>query len=240
MFEYKVDNITVYCTSSFDMKNESGTRTEEKIACWIVECLEREIIADIFDKNYEGFSSEDKRYLVDKTANALEDFKEPRKKYIETRLKEYFGREHFINISGFIRFRLKDYRKTLEKFADSVVDKYICEKEYYEFIEMLKEYISLQKPLLTELHIVSEENKVRYLDKNLTEITEKLENEYSFETDLTADDKLLTILVLSAPKKIFWHNSHIIKNKELKRTIKEIFQERLIIYENCKIGIDNF
>ncbi len=239
MFEYKVDDITVYCASAFDTKSEFNGRIERKIAEWIVDCLEKDIVQDILEKNYEGFSKFDKIYLVEKVVFALDSFKEVRKKHIEKRICDYLSNEKLINISGFIRFRLKDYKREIEKIVDEIVEKYICEKEYYEFLQIIREYIRFQEPVFSLLHIVTEGDKVRYFDKNWTELTKMLEKEYSFETDLSNDDKLLTILVLSAPEKIVWHNSEKVKNKELKTTISEIFQDALVLCENCENCVPN-
>lgn len=239
MFEYKVDNITIYNNTAFDIKSEKHSNIESKIALWIVKCFEKDILSEILDGNYEGFNKFDKERIIENAQKALESSSERRRKYIEKSLKEYFAQEKMINIPGFVRFRLKDYKRGLERVLDKIIDKYICEKEYYEFLEMIKEYIKFQTPMFSLLHIVTEEDCIKYYDRYLTELTEMLEREYSFETDLSTDDKLLTILVLSAPEKIIWHNSHKSKNKELKTTLSEIFGNRLILCDECKFCGNN-
>lgn len=235
MFEYKIDNITIYNTSAFDVINGKCNNIEKKIASWIVDNKEKEIVEEIFEKNYENFDITEKNYIIDKTLDVLKNSKFSRKLYIEKQLYDYFAKEHFINIPGFIRFRLKEYKTEIENALDDVIDKYICEKEYHEFINLIREYVEYQKSYAPILNMLTTNEKTRYFDKHWIEITEMLNEEYSFETDLSNDDKLLTTLVLCAPQKIIWHNSSALKNQELKATVTEIFDGRIIFCNTCKM-----
>ncbi len=239
MFEYKIDNITIYNRAAFDVKNEKFSQIENKLAKWIVKNLEREILKEILERNYEGFNENDKKYIVEKTIAILEKTKALRERHIANQLKEYFIESSLINVPGFVRFRLKAYKKELERALDKVIDIYLCQREYHDFIEMIKEYICLQEPLVSVLNIMSTETKVRYFDENMTELTAMFEKELSFEKDLTVDDKMLTILVLSAPRKIIWHNSRKSKNEELKRTMRKIFGDSLVICDGCQACMNN-
>lgn len=235
MFEYKINNITICNTSSFDLVNENCIDIENKIASWIIDNKEEEILEDIFERNYEGFDKKEKEYILKETIKILDRSKNDRRAYIEKQLYNYFLKEYFINVPGFIRFRLKEYRNQLEDILDNVINKYVCEKEYYEFIALIKEYIKNQDSFVPVLNVLTTNNKTRYFTENWIEISEILEKEYSFKTDLTENDRLLTILVLCAPEKIIWHNAAALNNDELKATIKEIFGNTMIFCNKCNI-----
>lgn len=231
MFEYKIDNITIYNTAAFE--SDSEKRADKKIASWIIQYYENDIIKDIIDKNYEGFGKDEYKEIIEKAQNLLKKSASVRMNYIEKRLKEYFKEEKNINVLGFIRFRLKEYRIFLEQAVDDAVEQYVCEAEYYEFISLLKEYISVQENRMPRLHIVTTGAKAKYFDYEFKDITEALSREYAFETDLSEDDKLLTTAVLCAPIEIVWHHFGNLKNEELQETLKAIFGENLVECRGC-------
>lgn len=237
MFEYKIDDITIYnSAAAFDIRPKTRENIEKFISAWIIEHLEAEIVNDIIEKNYEGFCPDDKIQIQNHVAAALELSKERRREYIERRLSDYFAGEYLINISGFVRFRLKDYRSELEEVVDRTIDKYICEREYNDFIALIKEYVEYQDTGINTLNVITTpDNKNRYFDGFGNELTKVFMTEYSFETDLTEDDKLLTILVLSAPKCIIWHNWSFAYNAQLKETVKAIFGDSLIFCGGCEM-----
>ena len=52
-----------------------------------------------------------------------------------------------ININGFITFRMKELREDIEAIIDKVVEKYMVEKEYSEFIKLLKYFVETGKQI---------------------------------------------------------------------------------------------
>lgn len=237
MFKYKFDDITIYSTrSDFNIPANSNENIAYILSKRIIDSCEHNIIVDIIEKNYEGFYENEKKNIIKKLYPQLELSKESRRIYIEQQLAEYFRQEYLINIRGFIRFRLKDYRRLLEDMVDDAVEKYVSEREYFEFIGLIKEYIRLQKTGIDMLNIITKsDGSTVYFDRSGKELTQIFEEEYSFETDLSEYDKLLTILILSAPHKIIWHKWNNLKNDELLGTIREIFDDSVILCSGCSI-----
>jgi putative sporulation protein YtxC len=78
-------------------------------------------------------------------------------------------------LDGFIRFRLKDFRHELEKAVDRAVDDLLIEKEYSEFIKLLRYFVEIQEPKVEEVHVVvGEDNKYILLDSSLRIINNDL------------------------------------------------------------------
>lgn len=235
MFEYNVDGIMIYNSIPLGTIKPRRESIEDEIAKWIVENLEETLIWEHLERNFEGFYEEEKLLIVEKTLSLLKKSENERKAHIKKRLKEYFFCEYNINVTGFVRFRLKNYKAMLEAALDEVTEKYLCEKEYGEFISLVREYISMQNTAFSVLHIITSGESVFYCDKAGKNITKELESEYSFETDLKPEDKLLTILVLTAPQKIVWHGAGAWKRTELKATLYEIFGDALVFCDGCEI-----
>lgn len=235
MVIHKIEDIVIYNTSTIFDKNSQIQSIEKGIAEWIVDHYESNIILDIINKNYEGFTERDKYEIINRAENILSKNRNIRETKIENCLKNYLKSENKINVEGFVRFRLKDYRKELEGIIDEAIDKYIVEKEYIEFIDLLREYVFSQKSIIDYIDVIIRNNDTLYFDKNGNDITSQLEKSFIFDLDLSNDDKLLTILVLTSPERIVIHNCKNDKNIELFQTIQAIFGELVSFCKSCNI-----
>ena len=199
----------------------------------------------IIHKNYGYFNRIEKQQIYESAkksfSNIYSDGEISQRTFIQEKLYQYFLEEQTdtIVLEGFIRFRLVNCLEELEWLVDSVVDEFLIQKEYENFISMLKQFVNAQIPLVRTLHVCPEKNG-RYVlyDENLKALTESqilgLEPD-EFEGYVNDDDLLLSALVSLAPKKILVHNSGNIKNKQLFDTIHKVFAERVVICEGCKI-----
>lgn len=161
-----------------------------------------------------------KNDVLDKIIQCIKEFKE-------------------INIDGFIRFRMKKLREDLEKIVDKVVEKYMIEKEYTEFIKLLKYFVEVQESKIDEINIIIESNdKFLIKDKNgrdimddfLCELSENriIENE-------NIEDIIISGLITNCPKIIRIHKAENCDNKELLETIKNVFNDRVEFCSSCKL-----
>jgi hypothetical protein len=66
-----------------------------------------------------------------------------RKDKIVNKILEYISDNTDIIVEGFLRFRLKDFGSEMEELVDKVIEEYLVEKEYNEFIKLLKYRISV-------------------------------------------------------------------------------------------------
>ena len=80
---------------------------------------------------------------------------------------EYITTHHSIVLSGFVNFRLKEYRNILEDLVDFSVNEYIIEREYLEFISLLRIYVNSQSSSNRTIHLISLENDTFLLDENM-------------------------------------------------------------------------
>ena len=99
-------------------------------------------------------------------------------------------------------------------------------KEYYELIDFITLYVNMQEALIDRLLITVSDNKYIIMDKKRTILFSLIEY----------DDALLDVVITLAPKKIELYNILNFKNRELIKTIINIFKERVEIYnENIEI-----
>ncbi|MBQ2890583.1 MAG: putative sporulation protein YtxC [Clostridia bacterium] len=233
MIEHKIDDIRIYNTSKiFDniKKEEIG----DIVAEWVVDNLEKDLVTEIFEKNYEGFSNTDKKIILVRTNDRLSASRRQRFYAVKTATDEYLKENKNLNVIGFTRFRLQNYKEYLKNTIDDTIEKYLVEKEYKEFINLIKEYLVYQDSFINILNVFTERNKYVYMDEKGEDITARLEDTFIVDDNLSESDKLLTILILCNPKKINWHNPNKGENKDLIKTVISIFGGRVKFHKNCE------
>lgn len=144
-----------------------------------------------------------------------------------------------INIKGFITFRMKELKEELECIIDKVVERYMVEKEYDEFIKLLKYFVDIQESKIEEVNIIIKiDGTYLVKDHRGNDITEKLTcdiTDSKMNGLVAEDDLLISGLVANSPEKIIIHCAENSINKELLQTIQNVFQERVEFCDSCKL-----
>ncbi|MDO4534985.1 MAG: putative sporulation protein YtxC [Clostridium perfringens] len=150
-------------------------------------------------------------------------------------IKSFLVETGYININGFIRFRMKAMINTIEEIVDKVVERYMVEKEYNEFVKLLKYFVEIQECKIEEIDLKVLNNGL-YEIKNgsgedvfkdfLREVKDNTE-----DSVVNVEDIIISGLITNAPKKIRIFNEVKCNNKEFLNTIKSVFGERV---EVCK------
>ena len=113
------------------------------------------------------------------------------------------------------------------------------EREYNEFIKLLKYFVDIQEPKFENIHVIASKGcGYALFDENCKEITNECIKEYVTEIskgEINYDDLLVSSLITLAPKKITVHCIGNFKNKELLETIKNIFTGNVVICKSCKL-----
>jgi putative sporulation protein YtxC len=143
------------------------------------------------------------------------------------RVMEHLENSDELVLEGFIRFRLKDFTRELEEAVDRAVDDLLIEKEYTEFIKLLRYFVEIQEPKVEEVHVqLGEDMKYMLLDSSLhvinNDILEDMAKEIT-DKEISHDDLLISSLITIAPRKITIHQYDRIKNTELLNTINNVF-----------------
>ena len=151
---------------------------------------------------------------------------------------EYITSNHSIIISGFINFRLNDYRKILEELVDFSVNEYIIEREYIEFVSLLKLYINSQTSSTIEVHLISLEHNTFLLDENMQLIDvnkNALDAKYLSDVSFSTNDYILNTLLNLLPQKIYLHLVSPLSNLDFINTLQLIFEKRIEVCNDCNI-----
>lgn len=160
-----------------------------------------------------------------------------RKNCIIDKITRCIEENNEINIRGFLTFRTKELKVDLECIADKVVEKYMVEKEYNEFIKLLKYFVEVQESKVDEVNILIEKNGNYYLrDENGNDLIGSMIMELpevKFDCKENQEELIISTLITSAPKKVIIHCVEHCKNKELIQTISKVFVNRVYYCDKC-------
>lgn len=142
-----------------------------------------------------------------------------------------------INIDGFITFRMRKLREDIEKIIDKVVEKYMVDKEYEEFVKLLKYFVDIQECKIEEIKIYIDERN-NYIIKDgfgkdlykdfVVQLTGDVSN-----LNINVEDILISGLITSSPRKITIYGTNNCNNKEFINTINSVFGDKVESYEQC-------
>lgn len=142
-----------------------------------------------------------------------------------------------INIDGFIRFRMKELLGDFQSVIDKIIENYLVEKEYNEFIKLLKYFVEVQESKIDELHIIIDSSgSYRVENKAGNDIMDEFVNglfDCKMGSTVNIEDMIISGLITNAPEKIIIHGAENSTNKELIETIKSVFLDRAVICTGC-------
>ena len=143
-----------------------------------------------------------------------------------------------INISGFLTFRMKEISRDIEKVIDKIIERYIIEKEYEEFIDLLKYFISIQDSKIELVNIyIKPQDIYSIMDKDGNDIFDKLVDELDMAqvdfVEVDVADIIISGLITNAPQKIIIHGRNNCSNLEFLNTIELVFESRVVFCQEC-------
>lgn len=177
------------------------------------------LINDRFINDNDKFFIDKKNSILKKIQNCIEENNE-------------------ININGFIRFRMRELFEDIETIVDRVVEKHMVEKEYNEFIKLLKYFVEIQESKIQEVNIViNKRGSYTIFDENNNDIYDLfLDDLNDFNTSMmnvNKDDLLISGLITNSPEKIIIHGVENSLNIEIIETIKQVFEDKVNLCYGC-------
>ena len=203
----------------------------------IINLYEENLIKRIISSNYFYFADIEQRKILDICKNYLYcgdlDEVSLRQDSLKISLIDYFANNKSVILDGFINFRINDYIKIIDYIVDLAVNKFVIDREYNEFVDLLKCYINSKESKTSIVHLIYQDQETILLDefKNIISIDDStLNSKYLSDITFYALNTLLTLL----PEKIY---IHVIDNvqDEFINTIKLIFDNRVYICNDCNL-----
>lgn len=211
------------------------------LACLVIDELEESFLKTFILKNYFYFNSNERKHILEMCFDIFtNDFNSHfDKKYncLINNFETYLNDNKSIILTGFINFRIQNYMSILENIVDEAVNAFVIEKEYLEFVSLLKMYINSQKYNCKLIHLIYNNENSILLDenKNIINISDDIfKAKYLSDISFSSNDYALNSLLTLLPKKIY---IHLIDNcvDEFIHTLGLIFENRVEICTDCNI-----
>lgn len=238
--EFKIyKNIIIHYTGEDDSLFLSKISS---ILCLLVmDELEETLLKRLLIQNYFYFNHVEREQILsgcfDLMADDFPSLFDKRFKALYAIFYDFLSCHKSIILNGFVNFRLKSYLSLLDEIVNSAVNCFVIEKEYLEFISLLKLYIHSQSYGCKMVHIVFSSAESILLDENKNLI---VVNDDIFKAKILSDitfssnDYLLNSLLTLLPKKIY---IHLIDGymDEFINTLQLVFENRVHLCTDCNI-----
>ena len=211
------------------------------LSCLVIDELEESFLKMILLKNYFYLNSTEMKHILELCYEIFSDdfntyFDKKYNLLIES-FENYLVTNKSIILTGFINFRIKNYITILEDVVDEAVNSFVVEKEYLEFISLLKMYVNSQNSNCDIVHLIYNNNNSTLLDKDKNQINvsdDIFKAKYLSDISFSSNDYALNTLLTLIPKKIY---IHLIDNciDEFIHTISLIFENKVEICTDCSI-----
>ncbi|MGL4451438.1 MAG: putative sporulation protein YtxC [Sarcina sp.] len=247
--------IKVFCDETDESQNIKEVRS--KVLLYIANIIYRAIVDKYRNKELLEYLTENYFFLkheeiieVDKKIKAVlkEEISITSERHlqcinnitkIENIINEFIREDDFINIDGFVRFRLKPIRPLIEDIVDKVIEDYMVEKEYNEFINLLKYFVDIQDSKIDIVNIyIDKTGEYMVKDTEGKDLFKSFMNELLESKDATnvnSEDVIISGLITNAPKIINIYNKEFCIHDEFLKTITSVFRERVDFVESKNI-----
>lgn len=211
------------------------------LSCLVIDELEESFLKMILLKNYFYFNSTEMKHILELCYEIFSDdfntYFDKKHNLLIDSFENYLITNKSIILTGFINFRTKNYMAILEDVVDEAVNSFVVEKEYLEFISLLKMYVNSQNSNCDVVHLIYNKNNSTLLDKDKNQINisdDIFKAKYLSDISFSSNDYALNTLLTLVPKKI---HIHLIDNciDEFIHTISLIFENRVEICTDCSI-----
>lgn len=227
-------NITIHYRGNNN--NKFYNFLTELIGEVVIEFYEEKILKQLINYNYFYFDEYEKNKILENCMQLIEPEMYNTKLLDNKNIKEYVKENKAMVLDGFVYFRLKVYLEYLDEVVDSGVNQFIIEKEYREFISLLRVYVESKVPEYNLLHLIYINGESILLDekRNIVSVSENIYNaKYLSDISFSSNDFALNTLLCLLPKRI---EIHLIDDEdEFINTLKLIFEGRVTICKDCDI-----
>lgn len=227
-------NITIHYRGNNN--NKFYNFLTELIGEVVIEFYEEKILRQLINYNYFYFDEYEKNKILENCMQLIEPEMYNTKLLDNKNIKEYVKENKAMILDGFVYFRLRAYLEYLDEVVDSGVNQFVIEKEYREFISLLRVYVESKVPEYNLLHLIYINGESILLDekRNIVSVSENIYNaKYLSDISFSSNDFALNTLLCLLPRRI---EIHLIDDEdEFINTLKLIFEGRVTICKDCDI-----
>lgn len=203
----------------------------------IIKYYEPLLVKRFLNLNYFYFSSSDKDVILEEfdllKEKNIYDYKFVYDSIFKS-VNNFLCTNKSMILSGFVNFRLYDYKKYLEDVLSESVNQYVIDKEYLTFVNLLKNYINSKVPnnITVNLLYVNSSGILLSEDGNYIKLDD-FSSSYLSDITFSQNDYVLNTLVGILPQEI---KIHLITPKDqFIKTLEMIFTDKIVFCNGCEL-----
>ncbi|MBC5997450.1 putative sporulation protein YtxC [Romboutsia hominis] len=232
------DNI-IDVAVNLDIEDELNLENiEEELTCLIICIIKQKYLKEYIDKKYKELYENEVDIIYKHALTVFDRMENVIKDAIKNKICNYLSSCDYLNIEGFLTFRLKETLIYLSSITDIALEEYLSEKEQSEFINVLKYFIDIQDSKLDLLVVNILKNGSFVLYDGDGNKIDNIDDEeiinMAIKEELNYEDFLISTLLALCPKKVQIIDS--LNNESSKlviETIKSIFGDRAnMVFKN--------
>ncbi|PSR32641.1 MAG: hypothetical protein C7B46_13565 [Sulfobacillus benefaciens] len=150
-------------------------------------------------------------------------------------LARFLAANDMVVLEGVRRFLVPEIAHEFEEGVDRAIDQWLMEKEYREFVRLLRHFVSLNEPKMNIIHVYWQRHQF-LLEDTLgqpvgKDILAELASGLPDEED-SPEDLLVSALITIAPRQIVLHLNK--PADRLLQTIDGVFEDRVTRCPGCR------
>lgn len=188
------------------------------------------------EENWQMVINQALEYL-NKGLGQVRGYSVNRKTSLVTQILSCLDHNAVFDIEGFLRFRAHEYKNAVSRAVEYALDEYVIEKEYLDFILLLKQFVDSQKPRLEWLHVgMTPQGKFQLYNNEGVKVTHQFLEDYQLDNvhELGYEDLLVSALIAVAPRQITLHIRYE-GYKDTLNTIRGVFGDRVRDCQGCSL-----
>ncbi|NOU92148.1 putative sporulation protein YtxC [Paenibacillus sp. LMG 31456] len=223
-------------------------KVSEKVADWIISDKEEELLKALILKEFDYKQENDISSILsyyrqmlhmERTDESWEqrELVLHRKEKIRLSIYTFMQENTVLNIDGFMKFRLNEYREELREMAEYAIDEFLMDQQYREFISLLQYFVYIQEAKIPLAHLIHKGgNEFLLLNEEMEKIDTTGDTTLTIEMlekDINFEDVIVSTLISVSPQLIYIHTRD--PDVQIIQTIKQIFENRVEICEYCRL-----
>ena len=222
---------------------EVWNRSARALADFILSAKEEQLLRGLIQK-YTSYEPEECVKIEDYCLLLLsggddtggQEARRRRKKKVMRAIRSYLEEHASLHLDGFIRFRLQPDMAELQEVVDYAVDEFVLERQYQEFIALLKYFVYIQETKVPLAHLMhSGGHDFTLLNEELQPLEPKHVMDGMIvemvDCDMEMEDMIVSTLINVSPQNIVIHTRE--PDSQVIKTIQQIFESRVHVCVRC-------
>lgn len=246
--EYRLFHFRSWSAEEYNAETIEWARAFVSLAVaeWVLRVKEPEVLEEIAADLLEAEALEEEwPFILPYVQRICQDQEEggtdllqatARKAAVYRKVFAFLEEERELNVLGFVRFRLQEHWNELFEMVETGLDDYLEDKQYQEFVDLLRYFIAAQETKQEVVHVVPSVDKPFLLyDKHGQRLRlEQLDAVFSIgEQNSREEDYLVSALVTLAPERVVLH---LVQDRPaLIQTIHSIFDGKVMTCHSCPL-----